>query len=114
MAWPRFSRLADLNHQALLWCTEVAKHKHGTTGERPKDRKVKENLQPLPNPVLYHTFITVRAKVYRDGYAAYDGMRYGVPWALCGQEVEVRQEGKYIEIFHHGELVARHPHALPG
>lgn len=114
--WPGldFQDLVDLNHQALLWCSEVAKRKHGTTGERPKDRKVKENLQLLPNPVLYRSLLNVRAKVYRDGYVAYDGVRYGVPWALCGQEVEVRQDGKYIEILHHGELVARHPHALPG
>lgn len=114
--WPGrdFRDLADLNRQVLIWCTEVGTRKHGTTGERPLDRKVKENLLPLPNPVLYRTLLTVRAKVYRDGYVAYDGVRYGVPWALCGQEVEIRQEGLTIEILHNGELVARHPQALPG
>lgn len=114
--WPGldFQDLADLNRQALLWCFNVAARKHGTTGERPMDRKARENLLPLPNPILYRTFLLVHAKVYRDGYVAYDGVRYGVPWTLCGQEVEIRQEGNYVEIFHHGELVARHPHALPG
>jgi transposase len=114
--WPGrdFSNLADLNRQVLNWCSEVSKRIHGTTGERPVDRKPDEKLVPLPNFSLYRTFLTVRTKVYRDGYVTYDGVRYGVPWSLCGQEVEIRQEGSSVEIFHQDELVARHPHALPG
>lgn len=114
--WPGrdFSDLADLNRQVLQWCSEVATRIHGTTGERPIDRKLKETLLLLPSYSLYRPFLTVRAKVYRDGYVTYDGVRYGVPWTLCGQEVEIRQAGSYIEIFHHGELAARHNHALPG
>ena len=114
--WPGrdFSDLADLNRQTLKWCGEVAMRIHGTTGERPVDRKPRERLLPLPNYSLYRSFLTVRTKVYRDGYVTYDGTRYGVPWVLCGQEVEIRQNGAYVEIFHHEELVARHHQALPG
>lgn len=114
--WPgrNFSDLADLNRQTLKWCGEVVTRVHGTTGKRPIDRKPEERLLPLPQYALYRSFLTVRTRVYRDGYVTYDGARYGVPWSLCGQEVEIRQDGAYLEIFHHDELVARHHHALPG
>ncbi|WP_371371070.1 hypothetical protein [Sporomusa aerivorans] len=72
------------------------------------------NDMAKPDPVLYRALLTVRSKVYRDGYVAYDGIRYSVPRILCGQVVEIRQEGLAIEIFHNGELLARHPQALPG
>ncbi|WP_374713746.1 IS21 family transposase [Symbiobacterium terraclitae] len=114
--WPgrRFTDLADLNHQALAWCESKSRRVHGTTGERPCDRRPLEraNLRALPTPAVLDRFLSETRFVSRDGFVSFDGSRYGVPWKLAGLEVQVRQSGGYVEILHHGERVALHPKAL--
>lgn len=114
--WPgrRFTDGADLNHQGLAWCQKVGRRIHGTTGERPCDRLVleKEKFQPLPAPNVLARFLTETRSVSRDCYVSFDGSRYGVPWELAGQEVQVRQTGPYVEILQRGKQVALHPKAL--
>jgi transposase len=114
--WPgrRFTDLADLNHQVLAWCQKVSRRIHGTTGQRPCDRRAleKERLQPLPAPGVLARFLTETRTVAIDGFVSFDGSRYGVPWELAGQEVQIRQAGSYVEILHHGRRVALHPRAL--
>jgi len=60
--WPgrRFTDLTDLNQQALAWCEQKSRRVHGTTGERPCDRRSAEKarLQPLPDPVALARLIT--------------------------------------------------------
>lgn len=114
--WPgrRFTDLTDLNQQALAWCEQKSRRIHGTTGERPCDRRSAEKarLQPLPDPVALARFITETRTVSRDGFVSFDGSRYGVPWRLAGLEVQVRQTGAYVEILYRGERVALHPKAI--
>ena len=64
-------------------------------------------LQPLPvRP--YALGIWSRARVNVDYHIAYDLRYYSVPYALLGQEVDVRAAAEIIEIFHRGERVASH------
>ena len=114
--WPgrEFVDELDLNRQALAWCEEVSRRKHGTTGRRPADLKQNEPLQSLPDMALRRPFITVRHKVQRDGLVAFDGALYGVPWSLTGREVEIWPIGENLEFFYQGEIVARHRVARPG
>lgn len=112
--WPgrRFTDLADLNHQVLAWCQKVSRRVHGTTGQRPCDRRQLENLQHLPTPGALARFLTETRTVSTDGFVSFDGSRYGVQWELAGQEVQVRHAGSYVEVLHEGKRVALHPKAL--
>lgn len=108
--WPgrEFVDLDDLNRQALAWCREVGQRRHGTTGQRPCDLRREEQLQPLPEPARLAPFLVARRRVQRDGFVAYEGVRYGVPWHLAGREVEIRTVGAYLEFSHRGQVVASH------
>lgn len=112
--WPgrRFTDDVDLNHQVLGWCHKVSQRIHGTTGERPCDRRASECFQPLPAPTVMAKFVTETRLVSRDGYVSFDGSRYGVPWQLVGQDVQVRQIGAYVEVLHQGKIMAQLPKAL--
>ncbi|MBC7348098.1 MAG: IS21 family transposase, partial [Clostridia bacterium] len=108
--WPgrEFVDLDDLNRQALAWCWEVGQRRHGTTGRRPCDLRREEKLLPLPEPSRLAVFLVSRRRVQRDGFVAYEGVRYGVPANLAGREVEIRIVGAYLEFSYHGQVVASH------
>lgn len=112
--WPgrRFTDDVDLNHQVLAWCNKVSQRIHGTTGERPCDRRALESFQPLPAPSVMAKYVTETRSVSRDGFVSFDGSRYGVPWHLVGQEVQVRQMGAYVEVLHQGKIRVQLPKAL--
>src|SRR5262249_50388156 len=48
--WPgiSFTDLDDLNRQAASWCERLNARVHGTTHERPSERREQELLAPLP------------------------------------------------------------------
>jgi transposase len=64
-------------------------------------------LRPLPR-FAYELGIWGRARVALDYHIAYDDRFYSVHYTLLKQEVEVRESGNVIEIFHKGERVASH------
>jgi transposase len=107
-----FTTLADLNQQVLAWCLEVRQRKHGTTGRRPCDMRQEEQLQPFIGAERLQTYLTEERTVGKDGFVAYEGSRYGVPWQYAGQRVEVRESGAQVEILHQGRRIALHPKAL--
>jgi len=116
--WPgvRFMSIDDLNNQVRAWCDAVANQRiHGTTGRRPSDMVRDENLRPLPSASVLAQFICEERKVSRDGFVAFGGSRYGVPWAFAGRTVEVREIGHHVEILANNVRIAVHPKALlPG
>src|SRR5436853_5497097 len=48
--WPgvSFTDIEDLNRQATAWCERINSRIHGTTHERPSERREQEPLAPLP------------------------------------------------------------------
>ncbi len=68
-------------------------------------------LHPLPASP-YEVGLWSRARVHLDYHIAHDDRFYSVPYTLLQQEVEVREAGQVIEIFHKGERVASHARRL--
>ena len=104
----KFQDRGDLNRQAYLWCEEKNQLIHGTTGAKPRDLLLQENLKPLPPIASYQQYLTERRKVSKDGFLSYEGVKYGVPWIYSGQELSVREEKEEIEILWQGKVVATH------
>ena len=108
----RFTDLTDLNRQSIVWLDTVANPRiHGTTKERPIDRLTIErpHLAPAPGPMKVAPFLRKEHKVGRDGFVTFEGSRYGVPWTLAGQTVQVEAGPETIEIFYGEQMVAVHP-----
>ena len=84
---------------------------HGTTGERPKDRLLKErsHLRSLPERGRLTPFLREERKVGRDGYVQWQGAWYGVPWTWAGQGVQVQAEGSLVEVWSGEQRLAVHP-----
>jgi len=104
----RFTDLGDLNRQARQWCDEQNRRIHGTTGERPIDRLVQEELGALPPADRWAKYRFESRKASRDGFVSYDGVRYGIPWRFSGREVKVREVNGFVEIYYEKQLIARH------
>ena len=95
--WPSvcFGDDADLNRQAQAWCDGIANERvHGTTGRVPKVMLGVErsSLGALPERSSLSVYLREDRKVGRDGYVAWDGSWYGVPWSWAGSVVQVRSE----------------------
>lgn len=116
--WPgrTFTDLADVNRQLRHWLDTVANVRpHGTTHERPIDRLASEHLEPLPDPARWAPYLLETRTVSRDGFVAYGGSRYGMPWGVAGQPVTVAVTGDRVRFRVDGVLVADHPIApVPG
>lgn len=115
--WPsvRFTDLDDLNRQAASWCAGIANQRlHGTTGERPADRLMRERplLLPLPPAERLSPFLREPRTVGRDGFVQWNGSWYGVPWHWVGKTVQVASSGATVELWAGEERIAVHPRAL--
>ena len=64
-------------------------------------------LQPLP-PEPYERCEWRSAKVAPDYHVTVDYMRYSVPHALIGRQVDVRLTASRVTVLHGGEVVAEH------
>jgi len=114
--WPvRFVDLEDLNCQVQTWLQTVANVRlHGTTNERPVDRARLEQLASLPENVLHGHWLEEERHVSRDGFVAYRGARYGVPWRYVGRVVVLRAKEEDLEIWLGERCLARHKLAQAG
>lgn len=114
--WPtvRFVDLDDLNRQAQDWVDRVANVRvHGTTGERPLDRLLAEQPQllALPGRERLAPFLREERKVGRDGYVAWEGAFYGVPWRWAGQTIQVQADQTLVQLWAGEDRLAVHPRA---
>jgi hypothetical protein len=76
-----FSSLEDLNRQLETWLAEVSNVRmHGTTGERPVDRHVRELVKLAPPSALppYDTRSLEIRRVSPDCHISYQGVFYSV------------------------------------
>jgi transposase len=68
-------------------------------------------LRPLPR-TPYQVGIWSRERVPLDYHLTVDARFYSVPYTLLKQELDVRQSGNIVEIFHQGERVSSHVRVL--
>lgn len=108
--WPgvSFTDLDDLNRQAHVWCERINSRIHRTTHERPRDRREREPLAPLPTAFAWERFATEERKVSWDGYLSYDGVLYGLPSEppVAGTVVQVREHHGMLAVWSQGHLLA--------
>src|SRR6266536_2151132 len=111
-----FSDIDELNRQAHIWCERINSRVHRTTHERPRERREREPLSPLPAAFAWERFATEERKVSWDGYLSYDGVLYGLPSAppLAGTVVQVREQRRVLSIWSRGQSLislAKRPHS---
>lgn len=109
-----FFHLAALNEalaaQLLLLNTRPMQMSHQSRAElfATLDQPA---LRPLP-ALPYEVGIWSFARVHLDYHIQVDDRFYSVPYTLLKQEVEARQTGHIVEIFHRGERIASHARVL--
>lgn len=105
----QFTDFGDLQSQAISWCDKVNQRKHATTGEKPMVLLKKEQLKPLPESNLYERYRWEPRRVDRECFVSFDGVKYGVPWRYCGQELKVGQLGDEVFVIEQdGSIVEQH------
>ncbi len=102
-----FESLDDMNAQCLSWLNSVNMKVHGTTHEIPRERLMKEKLNPIDSVPAYFTRKEETRKVSRDCYVSWNGNRYSVPWIHAGREALVTEESTLmIQVDSH--VIAEH------
>src|SRR5262245_178741 len=65
-------------------------------------------LRPLPAlPLAFDVAVT--RPVHKDCTVCFEGRQYSVPFVLSGLSVEVRGCAEVVQVWHQGQVVARHP-----
>jgi transposase len=103
--------LAHLNEVTACWLAEVADVRvHRETKQRPIDRHAEEVPHLLPLPAQpYDSTVVVYRVVNAEGFLAYGGNAYSVPWTHLGRTLPLRiTEDEVIIYGPHLEEVARH------
>lgn len=104
-----FTDLHDLNNQARHWMAIVNNKVHGTTGLIPLLQLTQEKLQPLPADGRHEAYRWEKRKVSMDCFVSFDGVRYGVRWRYCRQDVFVKRDDNHLLIaLPDGELIQEH------
>jgi transposase len=107
-----FTSVAQMQHAALLWCTEVAGQRSCRSLDGAAPASVfaaveAEALQPLPaKAFVLATWAT--ALVGPDIHAKVGKTIYSIPWRLIGQRLDARSTALVVQFFHNGTLVATH------
>lgn len=116
IAGRRFASWAEMESHLACWTREIADVRvHGTTGETPKDRFLRDEAAAL-KPLGMPSFTTARdlmRSVGADCAVAVDGNAYSVPWQLIGERVRVTISNRMVRIHHGGREVGVHTE-LPG
>lgn len=108
-----FASFAALEAHLDEWAREVADERvHGTTGEAPMERFVREEakaLKPITGIPSFQALRELTRKVQADCAIEVDGNAYSVPWRLIGERGRVTIAGGVLRIHHAGREVAVHP-----
>jgi hypothetical protein len=107
-----FASFAALEAHLDEWTREVADQRvHGTTGEVPMERFVRDEakaLKPIAGIPSFQALRELTRKVHADCAIEVDGNAYSVPWRLIGERVRVTIAGGVLRIHHAGREVAVH------
>ena len=108
----RFANWAEMEAHLDAWTRDIADLRlHGTTGEPPKDRFMRDEaqaLRPLSGILPFTTLRDLTRCVGADCAVAVDGNAYSAPWRLIGERVRVTVGNDTIRIYHGGRQVAVH------
>jgi len=111
LAGREFSSFADLEAHLADWLYASDSRRHGTTGETPLTRFLRDEanaLRPLPARPVPVREQRLRRVVANDARVDVDSVRYSVPYQLVRDRVEVHLGQSDVRIFHGGQLVAVH------
>ncbi len=107
-----FDSWAALEAHLDGWMREIADQRvHGTTGETPMARFVREEaaaLRPLDGRPPFDPMRELIRRVKTDATIEVDTNSYSVPWRLIGETVAVTVAGGRISVRHCGGEVASH------
>ena len=112
IAGRRFASWAAMEAHLDAWTRDIADLRvHGTTGEAPIDRFLREEagaLKPVRGVPPFTTHRDLMRSVGADCAVAIDGNAYSVPWRLIGERVRVTVGNEIVRIHHGGREVAVH------
>lgn len=116
IAGREFTSLEALHEHLIWWMREIADPRiHGTTGEKPIDRFVKDEaiaLQPLNGRPPFCMSRELDRVVHTDACVEVETNFYSVPWHLIKQRVVVQLTESEVVVLHGVNEVARHPICL--
>lgn len=115
LAGHSFASMEALEQHLAWWMREIADvHCHGSTGEPPLQRFVRDEackLRPLNGRPPFRQIRDLVRKVHSDCAVEIDTNAYSVPWRLVGESVQATVSAGQVRIFHAGQLVAEHAEA---
>jgi transposase len=118
IAGREFSSWAEFEAHLVRWTREVADLRvHGTTGEAPLQRFLREEaqaLQPLPEKPSFLAERELVRIVHSDCCVEVEANWYSAPQALIRQRVSVLVRDQQVLIRHGGRIVAEHRRQRPG
>jgi type II secretory pathway component PulJ len=95
-----------LDHQLSL----ANDRRHGTTGEKPIERLLSEEVQALKilPKLLWEREEYHEGTVRKDGHVRFRGKYYSVSENLIGEDVQIVGNTSYVWIYHNGQLLETH------
>jgi transposase len=112
IAGREFASFAELEGHLVAWTREIADVRyHGTTGEPPMERFVRDEqrtLHPIEGIPSFGVLRELVRSVQSDCAVEVDTNAYSVPWRLIGERVRVEIAAGQLQVRHAGELVAEH------
>jgi transposase len=107
-----FDSWEALEAHLAWWMREVADVRiHGTTGERPLDRFLRDEahlLRPVDGKAPFVQVRELVRRVHTDLCVELETNHYSVPWRYIGEQVIVRTENGELRVLHGGTEIARH------
>ena len=107
-----FDSWEALEAHLVWWMREVADLRiHGTIGERPLDRFLRDEAKVLRPLKAKPPFVQVRElvrRVHTDLCVELETNHYSVPWRYIGEQVHLRAENGELTVHYAGEEIARH------
>jgi transposase len=112
LAGREFRSLAHLNEVTVWWLDNVADVRvQGTTGATPRQRHAEELPQLLPLPACdFQADLVVYRTVDAEGFVAWRGNRYAVPYCHIGRLLPVRLSETELTVYGPDlQEITRHP-----
>lgn len=107
-----FATWSTMEAHLDAWTREIADERvHGTTGEAPSVRFVRDEaaaLRPLAGIPPFMSARDLLRRVGADCAVEVDGNAYSVPWRLIGERVRVTVGADTVRVLHAGREVAVH------
>ncbi|HEU4388123.1 MAG TPA: IS21 family transposase [Blastocatellia bacterium] len=104
-----FADLDELNQQCRQWLDQTANARvHSTTGARPTDLLLQENLTAVSQAPEYRLSQKSLRQVDREGFVSYQRSRYSVPPEHVGKTVVVEHAEQKIIVRSNDLIIASH------